>query len=57
MSGRCQIVGMPLSTATALCPASTTAMFLLGTLITVASTNSECRNVPIGAPASSRLRA
>ena len=34
MSGRCHSVGMPLSTVTALCPASTTAMLLFGTLIT-----------------------
>ena len=47
MSGRCQIVGIPLSTATALCPASTTAMRLFGTLITVASTNSEWRNLSL----------
>ena len=56
MPGRPCTRGRPESVATALCPASTTARPFPAALITVASTNRDCRNGLHMAPSSSRLR-
>jgi hypothetical protein len=52
-SGRSCTSGRPLSTATALCPASTTAVPGRAALMTVVRTNSDCSNAAAGDPVAS----